>query len=299
MLSSIFRWSVLFAIFSGLGGCGMVVMDPSGDIARQQADLIIVSTLLMLIIIVPVIAMTAFFAWRYRARNTDAEFKPDWDHSTRLELLIWGAPLLIIIVLGLITWISTHTLEPSRPLDRLEAGSPVPEGLEPIDIEVVALDWKWLFIYPEQNVATVNQLVIPVDVPVRFKLTASTVMNSFYIPALAGQIYAMPGMANTLNAVLNETGTFDGFSAHYSGEGFSDMRFKMEGVTESGFEEWVHEAQGDSDVLTSKAYLRLEQPSIGHPVERFGRVEPGLYDAVVKRCVGEHAVCNSNLMGMH
>lgn len=277
----------------------MVVMDPSGDIARQQADLIVISTLLMLIIIVPVIALTVFFAWRYRAQNTSAEYEPDWDHSTRLELLIWGAPLLIIIVLGLITWISTHTLEPTRPLDRLEAGSPVPEGVEPLEIRVVALDWKWLFIYPEQNVAIINQLVIPVDVPVRFDITASTVMNSFYIPALAGQIYAMPGMENSLNAVLNEPGTFEGFSANYSGAGFSDMRFRMEGVTDAGFQAWVRDIQNDPDVLDSAAYLILEQPSVRHEVERFGRVEQGLYDAIVKRCIGEHAVCNSNLMGMH
>ncbi len=277
----------------------MVVMDPSGDIARQQADLIVISTLLMLIIIVPVIALTVFFAWRYRAQNTSAEYEPDWDHSTRLELLIWGAPLLIIIVLGLITWISTHTLEPTRPLDRLEAGSPVPEGVEPLEIRVVALDWKWLFIYPEQNVATINQLVIPVDVPVRFDITASTVMNSFYIPALAGQIYAMPGMENSLNAVLNEPGTFEGFSANYSGAGFSDMRFRMEGVTDAGFQGWVRDIQNDPDTLDSAAYLILEQPSVRHEVERFGRVEQGLYDAIVKRCIGEHAVCNSNLMGMH
>jgi len=277
----------------------MVVMDPSGDIARRQADLIVISTLLMLIIIVPVIALTVFFAWRYRDQNISAEYEPDWDHSTRLELLIWGAPLLIIIVLGLITWISTHTLEPTRPLDRLEAGSPVPEGVEPLEIRVVALDWKWLFIYPEQNIATINQLVIPVDVPVRFDITASTVMNSFYIPALAGQIYAMPGMENSLNAVLNEPGTFEGFSANYSGAGFSDMRFRMEGVTDAGFQAWVRDMQNDPDTLDSAAYLILEQPSVRHEVERFGRVEQGLYDAIVKRCIGEHAVCNSNLMGMH
>ena len=166
-----------------LAGCDWVVLNPSGDIASQQGQLIVVSTLLMLLIIVPVIALTILFAWRYRKSNTEAKYEPDWDHSTQLELVIWGAPLLIIIALGLITWISTHKLDPYRPLDRLDANRPISAAAEPLTIEVVALDWKWLFIYPEQGIATINELATPVDVPIRFKITASTVMNSFYIPA--------------------------------------------------------------------------------------------------------------------
>ncbi|MGN6704161.1 MAG: ubiquinol oxidase subunit II, partial [Burkholderiaceae bacterium] len=171
-----------------LAGCDTIVLNPAGDVAARQGHLIVASTLLMLLIIVPVIVLTLVFAWRYRKGNTKAPYTPDWDHSTHLELVIWGAPLLIIIALGLLTWISTHILDPYRPLQRLDANRPVAAGVEPLTVDVVALDWKWLFIYPDQGIATVNELVTPVDVPVRFKITASDVMNSFYIPALAGQI---------------------------------------------------------------------------------------------------------------
>ncbi|HEX5538629.1 MAG TPA: cytochrome ubiquinol oxidase subunit II, partial [Methylophilaceae bacterium] len=148
-----------------------MVLNPAGDVAAQQGHLIVVSTLLMLLIIVPVIVLIIFFAWRYRKSNTAAKYEPDWDHSTQLELVIWGAPLLIIIALGLLTWISTHVLDPYRPLERLDANRPIAAATKPLTVEVVALDWKWLFIYPEQGIATVNELATPVDVPIRFKIT--------------------------------------------------------------------------------------------------------------------------------
>lgn len=274
-----------------LAGCNTVVMNPSGDIASQQADLILISTALMLLIIVPVIALTLFFAWKYRQSNTEAAYDPDWDHSTKLELVIWGAPLLIIIVLGLITWVSTHKLDPYRPLDRIDHARPLDSDHKPLVVQVVALDWKWLFIYPEQGIASVNELVTPVDVPVRFKITSSTVMNSFYIPALAGQIYAMPGMETTLNAVINKAGTYDGFSANYSGEGFSHMRFKYKGVNESEFAAWVEETRKAAATLDRKAYLQLEKPSIKEPVQKFSSVAKDLFHAVTNRCVEEGSVC--------
>ncbi|MBK3018648.1 ubiquinol oxidase subunit II, partial [Klebsiella pneumoniae] len=148
----------LLSLALPLTACNMVVMKPSGDIANQQAQLIVASTLLMMLIIVPVIILTLTFAWRYRASNKEATYSPEWDHSTRLELIIWGAPLLIIIALGAMTWISTHKLDPYRPLERLDAQRPIPVGVEPLVVEVVALDWKWLFLYPEQGIATVNEL---------------------------------------------------------------------------------------------------------------------------------------------
>lgn len=284
----------LIAVF--LAGCDTVVMNPSGDIARQQANLVLVSTLLMLIIIVPVIALTLFFAWRYRQGNTKATYTPDWDHSTRLELVIWGAPLLIIIALGLLTWISTHLLDPYRPLQRLDADRPIPAGTRPLVVQVVALDWKWLFIYPEQGIATVNELVTPVDVPIRFKITASTVMNSFYIPALAGQIYAMPGMDTTLNAVLNKPGEYEGFSANYSGAGFSHMRFKYYGVSTGEFDDWVKKMKTGGGALDRAGYIALEKPSEREPVRRYAKVSPKLYDAVVNRCVAPGSTCMSETM---
>lgn len=274
----------------------MVVMNPSGDIAKQQGQLVVASTLLMLLIIVPVIVLTLLFAWRYRKSNTKARYEPDWDHSTQLELVIWGAPLLIIIALGLLTWISTHLLDPFRPLQRIDENRPLAANVKPLEVQVVALDWKWLFIYPEQGVASVNELVTPVDVPINFKISASTVMNSFYIPALAGQIYAMPGMETQLHAVINKPGVYDGFSANYSGAGFSHMRFKYHGVSDDDFKAWVQKTKAAGGELSRDGYLSLEQPSEREPVRRYGAVAPGLFKAIVNRCVDTKAVCMDEMM---
>jgi cytochrome o ubiquinol oxidase subunit 2 len=296
MISPIVRRGLFLLSFALLAGCNTVVLNPSGDIAAQQGQLVIISTFLMLLIVVPVIALVCIFAWRYRKNNTSAKYEPDWDHSTKLELVIWGVPLLLIIVLGLLTWISTHKLDPYRPLERLDASRPIPVEAKPLVVQVVALDWKWLFIYPEQGIATVNELVTPVDVPVRFKLTASTVMNSFYIPALAGQIYAMPGMDTTLNAVINKPGEYEGFSANYSGAGFSHMRFKYHGVSAADFDSWVQKTKAGGATLNRADYLALEKPTEREPVRRYGAIEPNLYDAVVNRCVEPGTVCMSEIM---
>ena len=279
-----------------LGACKTVVMNPSGDIARQQADLIVISTVLMLLIIVPVIALTCLFAWRYRQGNTGAKYEPDWDHSTKLELVIWGAPLLIIIVLGMITWTSTHLLDPYRPLTRISENKPLAKDVKPLEVQVVALDWKWLFIYPEQGIATVNEFAAPMNVPVRFKISSSTVMNSFYIPAMAGQIYAMPGMETTLNAVMNEEGQFEGFSANYSGAGFSDMRFAVRSLHKQDFDAWVRNVQKSNATLDNATYTKLEAPSEKDPVRYFGNVGKDLFYAVVNRCVQDGEVCMDKQM---
>jgi cytochrome o ubiquinol oxidase subunit 2 len=299
MDSPIARRALLLALAILLAGCNTVVMNPSGDIAAQQGHLVVVSTMLMLLIIVPVIVLTFFFAWRYRQSNTNAAYEPDWDHSTQLELVIWGAPLLIIIALGLLTWITTHTLDPYRPLARLDAKHPIPADIKPINVEVVALDWKWLFIYPDLGIATVNELAAPVDVPVHFKITASTVMNSFYIPALAGQIYAMPGMQTTLNAVINKSGIYEGFSANYSGAGFSDMHFKFHGMTTANFDQWVQANKASATTLTRADYLQLEQPSKRDPIRHFGAVEADLYHAILNRCVASGAICMDQMMAIN
>jgi len=250
----------------------------------------------MLLIIVPVIVLTIVFAWRYRKGNAEARYEPDWDHSTQLELVIWGAPLLIIIALGLLTWINTHTLDPYRPLSRLDEKRAIPADAKPINVEVVALDWKWLFIYPDQGIATVNELVAPVDVPIHFKITSSTVMNSFYIPALAGQIYAMPGMETTLHAVINRPGIFDGFSANYSGAGFSDMHFKFQGMTAENFGHWVASVKTGELPLNRADYLQLAKPSLRDPVRRFGAVDGELFHAILNRCVESGKVCLDQMM---
>jgi cytochrome o ubiquinol oxidase subunit 2 len=274
----------------------MQVLDPAGDVARQQANLLITSTILMLLIIIPVMGLTVFFAWRYRASNRDVEHRPDWDHSTSLELVIWSAPLLIIIALGAITWISTHTLDPYRRLGRIAPGQSVPQGAKPLEIDVVALDWKWLFIYPEQGIATVNQLVLPVDREVRFRITASSVMNSFYIPTLAGQIYAMPGMETKLHAVLNKPGTFEGISANYSGAGFSGMHFAVTGTDKAGFARWVQKTRVTGGLLDGPAYLKVAKPSENMPARHWSSVDPKLFDRIVNMCVAHGQPCMSDVM---
>ncbi|MFL6673378.1 MAG: ubiquinol oxidase subunit II [Massilia sp.] len=290
------RRGLFLTPLAALAGCNTVVMNPSGDIAAQQAHLIWVSVLLMLLIIVPVILLVIYFARKYRASNTAAEYEPDWDHSTKLELVIWGAPLLIIIALGLITWIYTHKLDPYRPLERLDAKRPIAMSTKPLVVQVVAMDWKWMFIYPEQGIATVNELVVPVDVPVRFKITATSVMNAFYVPELAGMIYAMPGMETELNAVQNKPVQSVGFSANYSGAGFSDMRFGYKGVAQADFDNWVQSVKTAGGELNRASYLTMEKPSIKEPVHRYGAVEPALYNAVLNRCVAEGSVCANKMM---
>ena len=279
-----------------LSGCKLVVMNPSGDVAVQQRDLIVASTVLMLLIIVPVMLLTVFFAWRYRQSNTKATYDPEWHHSTRLEVIIWAAPLAIIIVLGAMTWVSTHLLDPYRPLDRIDADRPVADGTQPLLVEVVAMDWKWLFIYPEQGIATVNELAAPVDRPITFHITATSVMNALSIPAMAGMVYAMPGMQTKLHAVINKPGVYDGLSGNYSGAGFSDMRFKFHGLSETEFDSWVENARASGNTLGRPEYLELERPSTREPVRRFASVAPDLYHAILNRCVDSAQMCMDEMM---
>ena len=289
---------LLLPLLALMSGCEAVVLSPAGDIAAQQRDLLVWSVVLMLIIIIPVMALTVFFAWKYRESNKEARYEPDWDHSTHLELVIWAAPLLIIICLGAITWSGTHLLDPYRSLDRINKGQPVAAGVEPLQVNVVAMDWKWLFIYPEYGIATVNELAAPVDRPIRFHITSTGVMNSFYIPALAGQIYAMPGMETKMNAVINRPGKYVGFSANYSGDGFSDMRFAFHGLDQAGFDQWVAGVRADSKSLDRETYLELEKPSEKVPVLHYASVDEGLFDAVLNMCVEPGKMCMGEMMAI-
>ncbi len=298
LLSRFMTWLGTLSVTFALSGCDLIVMNPFGDIATQQANLIVTATVLMLLIIVPVIFLSLFFAWRYRASNTSATYAPDWDHSTKLELLIWGAPLLIIIALGTVTWISTHKLDPYRPLDRIGENRPVTPDMKPLVVEVVSLDWKWVFFYPEQGIATVNELAAPVDRPITFKLTSGNVMNTFYVPALAGMIYTMPGMETKLHAVINKAGVYDGMSAHYSGAGFSGMRFKFHGLSNADFEQWIAKNKASGETLSRAEYLKLEQPTAFESVRRYAKVEPDLFHAVVNRCVDSSKICMHTMMAI-
>jgi cytochrome o ubiquinol oxidase subunit II len=294
-----FRFIAALPFVALLSACHTVILNPSGDVGQQQSDLLIYSTLLMLIVIVPVMAMTVFFAWRYRQSNRAARYEPDWDHSIHLELVIWAAPLLIIIGLGGLTWVGTHLLDPYRPLDRIKPGVSVAQAIAPLQVQVVALDWKWLFIYPEYGIATINELAAPLDRPIEFRITASSVMNSLFIPALAGQIYAMPGMETRLNAVANVAGDYQGFSANYSGAGFSGMKFMFRALSGADFDSWLAGMRSSAGVLQSGDYLRLERPSENDPVQGFSSVEPGLYQSILNRCVAAPSPCTAGSMAGH
>ena len=286
-----FRIAALIAVTGALAGCSTVVMDPAGDVARQESHLILWATGLMLLVIVPVIALTVVFAWRYRAGNEDATYKPDWDHSTGLELVIWAVPLLIIIALGALTWVGTHTLDPYRPLSRIDAARTVDVTGAPLEIEVVSLDWKWLFIYPEQGIATVNELVVPVDRPVRFRMTSSSVMNTFWVPSMAGMIYTMAGMETTLHGVINRTGRFEGRSGNYSGAGFSGMTFWTHSVSPARFDQWVAGVARQPLRLDQATYLKLERPSEKVRPIGFGTIDRGLFRRIVAMCVAPGTRC--------
>lgn len=279
-----------------LAGCSHAVFDPAGDIARQQRDLIIISTGLMLLIIVPVMVLIVVFAWRYR-KGKGGTYDPKFDHSTTLELAIWSAPLLIIIALGALTWSSTHLLDPFRPLDRkataFEGGA---QNSQALRVQVVSLDWKWLFIYPDLGIATVNDLVLPVNREVRFDLTSSNMMNTFYAPTLAGMIYTMPGMQSTLHAVLNRPVDSKGYSGNYSGAGFSDMRFRIRGVTEQQFAGWVAQARGSGRTLDTASYGQLVKPSEKVPAMLFTVGDKDLFRRVVERCVEPGKPCMGDTM---
>ncbi len=296
-----FRLFAVPPLLAALCACHTVVLSPSGDVARQQGDLVIVSSVLMLLVIVPVMVLSVLFAWRYRQSNTAARYEPDWDHSMPLELVIWAAPLLIIICLGAVTWVGTHLLDPYRPIGAAAAGGGAAAGesvpdLKPLRVEVVALDWKWLFIYPEYGIATVNDLAAPVNRPIEFRLTSLSVMNSFYIPALAVQIYAMPGMETQLHAVMNEAGDYQGFSANYSGAGFSGMHFIFRGLTPADFDTWMAGVKAGGGALSRESYLDLARPSENEPAHRYASVDPGLYRAILDRCVEPGTMCLSEMM---
>ena len=306
VISSVFRRILrrtsgalgVLALSGLLAGCNLAVMLPSGDVAVQQRNLVLASTGLMLLIVVPVIVLTLLFAWRFRASNEKAVYDPDWHHSTQLEVVIWTAPLMIIIALGALTWIGTHTLDPFRALGRIAPNRPVPADVKPLTVEAVALDWKWLFLYPEEGIATVNELAAPLDRPISFKITATSVMNAFSIPALAGMIYAMPGMQTRLHAVINREGVYDGQSSHYSGSGFSQMTFKFHGLKQDAFDAWVAKVRSDGSDLGDEAYLELEKPSEGVAPRYYKSVADGLYDRILNMCAIPGKMCMHEMMSI-
>ena len=267
-----------------LSGCASDLLDPKGAIGEQELTLILVAMGLMLLVVLPVIALTLYFAWRYRASNTDATYAPKWSHSTKIEVVIWTIPTMIIAILAVLIWDTTHSLDPYKPLE---------SAVKPVRVQVVALNWKWLFIYPDYGVASVNQLQIPVDTPIEFSLTAESLMNSFFIPQLGSQVYAMAGMQTKLHLIANSPGVYNGLSAAYSGSGFSDMHFDTVASSRPAFDQWMQQARKSPLKLDKAAYGTLEQSSHGHPVAVYTGVATGLFDGVVNKYMHDkhgHAV---------
>lgn len=252
----------------------MALLDPKGAIGVEQKSLILTATWLMLIVVVPVIIMTFLFAWKYRASNKNATYAPNWAHSNKIEFVVWTIPCIIILILGTLTWTTTHKLDPRTPLV---------SDTKPLVIEVVSLDWKWLFIYPEQGIATVNEIAFPANVPVQFKVTSGSVMNSFFIPQLGSQIYAMAGMQNQVHLIANEEGIYKGISANFSGKGFSGMKFNAYATSAEKFTQWIDKVKSSQKQLQWADYEQLAKPGENSPVDYFSSVKPELYQDIINK----------------
>ena len=269
-----------------LTGCSWDLLNPSGSIGVQTRNLIVLATALMLLVVIPVIILTLVFAWRYRETNTKAEYAPRWSHSTKIEVVVWGIPCVIVALLGIIIWDTTHKLDPFRPLDSKVA---------PLEVDVVALDWKWLFIYPQYGVASLNELPIPVGTPINFRITAESTMNALFIPRLGSMVYAMAGMQTKLHLIADQTGVFDGRSAAYSGSGFSDMHFRTVATSRADFDAWIERARASGNTLDEATYRELEQPSSKNPVTAYARVEPRLFQGVVDQYMASNGdICRAD-----
>jgi cytochrome o ubiquinol oxidase subunit 2 len=255
-----------------LAGC-TGVLDPHGPVGESERLILLDSVAIMLAIVVPVILATIGFAWWFRASNARATYLPDWAFSGHLELIVWAIPALVITFLGGIAWFGSHALDPFQPL---------PSKTKPVEVEVVSLDWKWLFIYPDDGIATVNQLVIPVDTPVHFKLTSSGVMNSFFVPQLGSQIYTMAGMTSQLSLQADQEGTYPGLSAQFSGEGFSDMRFDVRAVAPDAYAKWVADTKAaGGGTLDAPAYAELVKASKNVKPATYQAIDPKLFDSII------------------
>ena len=280
--------AVLLVLF--LGNNQLVLLSPEGAVAGRQRDIIVFTTLLSMVVIVPVFSLLAFIAWRYRVGNKKAAYTPDWDHHHGLEFVWWAVPCIIILILAVVTWRTSHELDPYRPLDSAK---------EPVTIQVVALQWRWLFIYPDEGIATVNFVRFPEDTPVNFRITADAPMNSFWIPQLSGQVYAMNGMQTKLHVIADKPGVYDGSSANISGEGFADMRFTAQSSTRAEYDAWVQEVrQSFSEHLTFAAYEQLAKPNRDTTKLQYAGHESGLYNRIMMKYM-DHTHDADNAVGHH
>lgn len=272
----------------------MLLLDPKGLIAADEKNIMLTALFLMLTVVIPVIVLTLVFAWRYRSSNAKAVYRPEWAHSTLIEVICWSIPGIIIAILAGITWVSSHELDPYRPI--------VINQKQPMVIQAIALDWKWLFIYPDEKIATVNFVQFPTDTPIKFVITSEGVMNSFLIPQLAGQIYAMAGMEATQYLVAETSGDYMGFSANFSGAGFSDMKFVARASSTDDFKKWVTSVkQLSTQPLTMINYKLLAKPSSRHPVTYYSLVKDNIFEKIVMQnmmpIADKNHLCNQSLKG--
>jgi cytochrome o ubiquinol oxidase subunit 2 len=277
------RLSPQGALAACVGDCGSshwTLMDPMGPIGADEKRLIFIAFGLMLTVVIPVIVMALSFAWKYRASNTAATYAPKWDYSGKIETVVWVVPTVIVLILSVLVWRESHALSPYKP---------IASSVKPIEVEAVSLDWKWLFIYPDLGIASVNKLVFPSGTPVNFRITSDSVMTSFFIPQLGSQIYAMAGMQTKLHLVADQPGTYRGLNSQFSGDGFSGMHFDAVATSGQGFADWVKEVKQSRSTLDGTGFAKLEIPSENTPVQYFARVKPGLFDDVIMKYMPDMA----------
>ncbi|WP_046289098.1 ubiquinol oxidase subunit II [Blochmannia endosymbiont of Polyrhachis (Hedomyrma) turneri] len=266
-----------FVINTLLTGCNnIILMHPKGNVGLQERSLILIALTLMLIVVIPAITMTIIFAVKYRSSNTHNNYNPNWTNNHKIEITIWSIPIIIITILATLTWKSTHTLDPQKKIT---------STLDPITIQVIALDWKWLFIYPKENIATINEIVFPINTPLQFNITSNSVMNAFFIPQLGSQIYAMAGMHTILHLIANQPGIYKGISSNFSGYGFSGMKFNAIATKNiEEFKEWVQMIHLSHKKLNNmEFYEKLARPTENHPVEYFSEVKVNLFNDVINK----------------
>lgn len=273
----VFLLGVALIIALWMNASHLAVLNPAGLIASKERTLIFTALLLMLIVVIPVFILTIVIAWRYRAGNGMAKYTPDWDHDNKLEAIWWGLPCAIILVLAIVAWNASHALDPFKPID---------SAVRPMTIQVIALQYKWLFLYPEQNIATVNYVQFPKNTPINFQITADAPMNSFWIPQLGGQIYAMPGMSTQLHLIADQNGSFAGSSANISGVGFADMHFTAKATSEADFQTWVASVKQSPNTLSQNDYTVLAQPGSATAPLYYASEEHDLYDKVILKFMG-------------
>ncbi|ANZ22660.1 cytochrome ubiquinol oxidase subunit II [Buchnera aphidicola (Diuraphis noxia)] len=273
-----FKKLLLLIIFISLNGCNNLFVDLHGSIAKEEHSLILIAFIMMLFVVIPVIFMSIYFPLKYRSKNVNQVYEPNWSDSLKIETIVWGIPILIISFLAFLSWNYTHKLEPKKSIESL---------YKPIKINVIALDWKWLFIYPDYHIATINEILLPVNRPIVFYITSNSVMNSFFIPSLGSQIYAMPGMVTKLNLIANSSGVYKGISSNYSGKGFSNMKFTVISTDNNiMFTDWIKNIRKSSNKLNFNTFFNIiSTPNESSSVQYFSYVEKDLFHQVVHQYV--------------